>query len=413
MRFPSLLAALLPVLAPALAVPLAAQTPDHLVGVTRTVPLLRHIDHVTCSVINQCPLPLPGSAGLPPFAGGIAWNPTKSGAWVTNGQLLSMVDGQCNLLCPPMPIPTLAPNAFITGLEHVARFDELWMIDSLGNLHRYANACPPTPISVCNTGLVPAAVQQVTTGVAVDERNALVFYSYPDFATGMNVLVVAMAANPCMPISQLIVPPCGPAFGTVVGLACDWGNEILYMTDGFMTQAVNYAWVAPNVNILGITCCNLPVVAADPMVGLTIRPPLATSVGVPCANGPCPLCPMDHQLRNDPVAGNIQFTLGLDQAPSGSFAWCLIGNGPCVSPGVLAAPFCGPIYTLPLLGTMGGNPTGGFGGCTGTTSFPLAVPPVPGLCGQVYSSQCVALCFGGGVFGTAMSNCLSWQVSGN
>lgn len=410
MRTPSLAAA---ALLPVLAATLAAQTPDHLVGLTRNAPTLRHVDHNNCQNLAQCVVPMPGGGALPPWAGGTAWDPVKSGTWVTNGTVIAMVSDGCNVICPPQPIPMLGPNAVVTGLEHVARFDEVWMIDSVGNLMRFADACPLMPLSVCNTGLVPVAVQKVTTGLAVDERNGLVFYAYCDFATGMNEIVVALASNPCVPISQFPVPPCGPAFGTVRGIACDWGNEILYLTDGFSTEALHYAWVGPNVNVLTVQCCNLPGAALDPMVGLTIRPGRATSVGVPCANGTCAPCPMVHTLRNDPVAGNLAFGLGLDQAQAGSFAWCLIGAGPCAAPGVTVLPFCGPIYTIPYLGAIGGNPTGGFAICDGSTTFSLPIPSVAALCGQVYSSQCVGLCFGGGAFGFSMSNCLSWQVQGN
>ncbi|MEO6595898.1 MAG: hypothetical protein ABIP94_14190 [Planctomycetota bacterium] len=399
---------------PTLATVLPAQGPPHLVGLTRNLPALRHYDHATCTVLGQCPVPgMPPSTLMPAFVGGTAWDPVRSGAWVSNGLLIGKVSDTCVVQCPPAVIPTLGPNAFITGLEVVEGMNQLWMIDSLGFLHFYTNTCPPMPLGMCNTGLVPAAVQKVTTGLAVDELRGIVFISYPDFATGANRIVVSALAAPCAPLSGFLLPACFAAFGPVLGLACDWGTQTLYATDGTSTVGMAYAWVAPNIIPGPVTCCP-PIAIADPMIGLAIRPGRATSVGGPCAGAPCPPCPMVHTLANDPSLGNAQFRLALDQAPANSFAWCLIGTGPCAAPGVVVPPFCGPIYTIPYLGALGGNATGGgFAICDGATTFNLPLPIAPGLAGQVFSSQCIGLCFGGGAFGWTMSNCLSWQLQGN
>ena len=40
----------------------------------------------------------------------------RSGAWITDGRNLAQVDDNCVVLCPPMAIPGLAPNAVATGL---------------------------------------------------------------------------------------------------------------------------------------------------------------------------------------------------------------------------------------------------------------------------------------------------------
>jgi hypothetical protein len=411
MKSTSLLLALLP----ALVTTVTAQTPDHLVGITRNLPALRHVSHAPCALLNQCPLPLPNSAALPPFVGGTAWNPVRPGAFVSNGIFIAQVDDNCALMCPPAPIPTLGPNAFVTGLEYVEGLGELWMIDSQGFLHRYANACPPAPLGVCNTGLAQTAIGNVTTGLAVDELNGLVFISYAQFPGGPTRIVVSQLANPCVPTSQFLAPPClAGAAAPLLGLACDWGNQILYGTDGLGTIAMNYILAGPNVVLTGFTCCPGPAIGGDPMIGLAVRPGRATPTGQSCANGPCPPCPQIHTLRNDPNLGNAQFTLGLDQAPPLSFAWAMIGTGPCLPVGPVIPPLCGPIYTLPLLGSIGPVVTGGGGGpCDGTASFNLPLPVGAGLAGQVFSSQCLTLCFGGGVFGTGLSNCLSWELQGN
>lgn len=408
MKSTSLLAFFLPVLAAAL----SAQTPPHLVGLTRNLPALRHQSHAPCALLAQCPLPMPNAAALPPFVGGTAWDPTRPGAWVSNGLLLAKFDDNCMPMCGPMPIPTLGPNAFITGMEVVEGMNQLWLIDSLGNLHFYTNACPPLPLGVCNTGLGPTAIGNVTTGLAVDEGSGIVFISHPQFPAGPNRIVVSLLAAPCAPVSQFILPACFAAFGPVLGLACDWGNRVLYATDGGNTVAMNYLWAAPNVLPGPITCCAAMAVA-DPLIGLAIRPGRATSVGQPCSNGSCAPCPQVLSLRNDPCLGNAAFAIALDQAPAGALALLAVGIGPCMVPAPVAAPLCGPLHTIPLLGTVGPNLTGGTGVCDGSTSFNIPLPLAPGLAGQVFSSQGVTICLGGGVLGFGMSNCLSWQVQAN
>lgn len=405
---------LLSLVLPALATLLPAQTPDHLVGITRATPALRHQSHAACTILNQCVLPgMPGSVGLPPFVGGTAWNPVRSGAWVSNGLLIGQYDDNCAIMCPPMAIPTLPAGAFVTGLEYVESLNQLWMIDSQGNLHFYSNTCPPNPLGVCNTGLLPTAVGNVTSGLAVDEAQGLVFISFPQFPGGLNRIVVTQIGAPCTPVANFLAPPCFAAFGPILGLACDWGKSILYATDGTSTIGMNYVWAPPMLNVVGITCCP-PIAVNEPMIGLAIRPGRETSMGQPCANGPCPPCPQVHSLRNDPNLGNLAFTLGLDQAPAGAFSWMLLGNGPCLAPGVTIAPLCGPIYTLGYIGSLGAVPTGGgLFPCDGQASFNVPLPSAPALAGAVFSSQCLTLCFGGGGLGYGLSNCISWELQGN
>ncbi len=405
---------LLLIAAPMLAGVLSAQSPSNLIGITRFAPSLRQVDHAACAPLGQCAIALPGPALPPPFAGGTAWDPKRSGAWVTNGFALAKFDANCAPQCPPAPIPTLGPNAVATGLEVSESLDRILIVDSQGNLHAYTNTCPPAPISVCNTGLVQAG-SRVTTGLAIDEDLGLVFIAYVDAAVGMNSVVVTRLSNPCQIVCQLPVAPCFPGFGTLSGLACDWGTRTLYGTDGSSTVALGYAPATAIgcVAWTGQTCCPQPPVA-DPMVGLAIRPGGATSHGTPCANGTCAPCPSVHSLRNDPSLGNAAFQLGLDQAPAGSLSWCLIGAGPCAAPGVLLPPLCGPVYATPVVGTLGPNPTGGLGGpCSGSTSFAFPLPPSATFAGWTLSSQCVSLCVSGGAIGTAVSNCLSFTLQGS
>lgn len=392
-----------------------AQTQPRLIGITRMAPSLRQHDHNNCTPISQCPLPgMPGGVLLPSYAGGTGWDAKRSAAWVSDGQVLALYDENCNPMCPPMPIPTLGPNAFVTGIEVVVGMDQVWLIDSAGMLHRYTNTCPPMPVGTCNTGLQQTAIGNVTTGLAVDEGAGFVFISYPQFPVANAIAVIPMPAL-CQVTQHIQVPPCFTfAAGPILGLACDWGNQTLYATDGGATLAINYIPGAVSVGVTGINCCP-PVVTIDPMVGLAIRPGGATSVGQPCANGPCAPCPMTHTLRNDPLLGNAQFRLGLDDAQSGVFAFCLIGSGPCMNAGIITPPLCGPVRTVPYIGALGPNITSAAPvPCAGTSSFNLPLPVVPALAGQVFSSQCLTVCFNSaGTFGTSLSNCLSWQLQGN
>jgi hypothetical protein len=394
--------------------PALSQTPDYLIGHTQ-LGNLRQVDHFACAVLGQCPAPLPAVVVLPPWAGGTAWDPVRPGAWVTNGLLLAKFSDACAPQCPPQPIPTLGPNAFITGLEVVESQNQLWMVDSLGNLHFYTNTCPPQPLGVCNTGLMPMAPQTFTSGLAVDEGNGYVFVSHCDFLTGANFIAVAPLATPCAISCRLPLPPCALAgFGTVRGLAVNWGRRILFATDGINTTAVRYQPAGPCVQFIGNNCCFPPQIGFDPMVGLALRPGGATSAGAPCANGSCAPCPMVHSLGNDPNLGNAFFNLRLDQAPAGSLAWCILGTGPCTLPGVVVSPLCGPIYATPVLGSLGPNLTGGGGGlCSGGAVYSFPLPAAPGLAGWVLSSQCVALCNSPIGIGTAVSNCLSFMLQGN
>lgn len=396
------------------AVSLPAQTPDFLIGFT-ALNNLRQVDHPNCAILAQCPAPMPAIAVLPPYAGGNGWDPVRPGTWVTDGLLLAKFSDACALMCPPQPIPTLGPNAFATGVEVVESQNQVWIIDSLGNLHTYSNTCPPQPLGVCNTGLVPMAPQTFTSGLAVDEGNGYVFISHCDFTTGANFIAVSRLNNPCQVLCRVPVPPCVVPFGTIRGLTVNWGRRTLFATDGFNTMALRYVPGPQCVQFVVASCCTLPVLGPDPMVGLALRPGGATSMGGACANGTCPPCPMLHSLGNDPNLGNAAFHLRLDQAPVGNLAWCLIGTGPCTAPGVAPPPLCGPVFTpTPLLGTLGPNVVGpGSAICGGSTAYPFPLPAAPGLAGWVISSQCVALCTSGLGTGTAVSNCLSFMLQGN
>src|SRR5688572_22931109 len=185
MKAPSLLAFVLP----AVVSVVSAQTPDNLIGITRMAPSLRQQSHTPCTLLSQCLLPGMPPAPPPPWAGGCAWDPVRSGAWVTNGQLLGKYDDTCVMQCAPAPFPVVGVAIVVTGLELVEGMNQLWAIDSAGVLHFFTNACPPAPLGQCNTGLGPTAIGNVTSGLAVDELQGLVFIAHPVFPGGMNRIV--------------------------------------------------------------------------------------------------------------------------------------------------------------------------------------------------------------------------------
>ena len=393
----------------------AAQTPNNLIGLTRATPIVNQRNHNACLQMPFCNPPGFPPALPQPYAGGTGWDPIRNGVWISNGALLAEVDPNgCNYICPPAPAPLVTPNAVVTGLEEVESLNEVWMLDSLGNLYRLSYSCPPAPLAVCNTGL-PLTPTNATGGLAVDECNRLVFYSYSNWTTGATMLFVATIGLPCAPFMNIPVPGCAVPLRGVTGLAVDGCRQVLYLTDGVTTIGWSYNVLpGPVVAFGALNCCVLPPpVPGDTFVGLAVRSGGATSNLLTCANGACPVCPMIHTLRNSPNLGNAQFGLDLNGAPLGSLFWCIIGVGPCMPAGPVPPPFCGPFFTGPTLGTLGPSITPPGVGCGGFATFNLPLPVIPSFCGAVLSSQVVGICPAGGLIGTTMSNCLSWELQSN
>ncbi|MBK8096932.1 MAG: hypothetical protein IPK26_07490 [Planctomycetes bacterium] len=405
---------LLPFLGLVLTAAAIAQTPDNLIGITRPGILLQR-DHTACTNLPPCtPAGFP-AAPAQPFAGGTAWFTTREGAWVSNGTMMALVDPtNCSYLCNPFPAPLVSPVAVVTGLEHVESLNQTWILDSYGIIYRCVPGCPLTVLSQCTTGL-PAVGNMATGGLAVDEVNRLVFYTYSNWSTGATTLHVATTANPCAPFQVFTVAGCssGP-MRPITGLAVDACRRTLFLTDGTTTIAWPYNVLAgPVVAFQAPSCCSATTTGTPPFIGLAVRSGRATSSGRPCSNGACPACPMVHTLVGSPNLGNASFALDLQGAPLGSLAFCAIGAGPCVAAGPVLPPLCGPLRASPLLGTLGPVMTGAGAGCGGSALFHLPLPMIPGLCGAVLSSQCATLCSNATGVGTSMSNCLSWQLQSN
>ncbi|MGE3174702.1 MAG: hypothetical protein AB7O97_18865 [Planctomycetota bacterium] len=416
MRIPSALA--LPLAVAALCGTVAAQTPNNLIGLTRNVPRLEQRDHVNCVNLPPCTPPGFPPAAAQPYAGGTGWDPMRNGAVISDGFLLAEVDPDtCAYICPPLPAPLLSPNAVVTGLEVVESLNQVWMLDSFGNLYQLQHGCPPTPIASCNTGL-PLTATNATGGLAVDEKNRFVFYSYTNWTTGANTVHIARMNNPCQVLQVVTPAPCPITVGFrgITGLGVDACRQILYLTDGVQTMGWPYTVTAIGLGFGPPTCCVPSIVpAVDPWVGLAVRSSRATSVGAPCANGACPPCPMQHVLRNSSNLGNGSFALGLDNMAFTSLAWCAISLGACNPIGPIVPPLCGPVLLggAPIL-TLGPVLTPVGLGCGANATWGLPLPMDPVLCGTVLSSQCVAFCTDPtGASGISLSNCLSWELQSN
>jgi hypothetical protein len=225
-------------------------------------------------------------------------------------------------------------------------------------------------------------------------------------------LRVANMATPCAPFHiQPVISMCSPlVLRPLTGLAVDWGNSVLYFTDGFQTIGWSYVYnpAGPSITFTPYSCC--AAFPGDQLVGLAVRTKPPVPAGPPCAAGTCPACPMVHTASGDPNLGNASFSLDLNGAPAGSVAICALSLGSCMIPGTPFPGLCGPLWLpLPLWGTSPAQfPVGP--GCGASTSFALPLPPNPAFAGLPIASQWLAFCPGGG---SSMSNCLSFVLQGN
>src|SRR5262249_38171124 len=122
----------------------AAFGQNNLIGLTRATPLVSQRDQPACLQLPFCNPPGFPPALPQPYAGGSGWDPTRNGLWISNGALLAEVNPDtCAHICPPIPAPLVSPNAVVTGLEVVESLNQLWMLDSFGNLYQMVLACPP------------------------------------------------------------------------------------------------------------------------------------------------------------------------------------------------------------------------------------------------------------------------------
>lgn len=385
----------------------AASAQVTLISQTRITPVIAQNDHGACTGTILCAPLMPNS--LPAiWDGGAAWDAATNSMWVSSGGLLGRFDPTCTSTCAPAGAP-IGPANVVTGLDVVDSLNELWILDNLGVITRCNRAnCPPTVNSTCATPF-PQAGFLVTSGIAVDEGRGAVFYSVCDFAAGTTTVYVATLANPCTPFASTVLADLFSNPAICTGVACDWGNSILYWTDSRSTYglAYNFNNTGPSITFGAQSSCLVASPPGEPYTDLTIRVAAATSSGTSCASGTCPSCPVVHSLRTGPVLGST-LQLGLDQAVPNTFYWCLLGFGGCGT-GVSITPLCGPILTPVILGPLGPNLTTNGGPCNGSTTFFWTLPANPAFAGTVMSSQCIGLCGG---TSTTMSNCLTWVLQG-
>lgn len=384
-----------------------AQVNHVLMGVTRTTATVMQSRHLPCTALGGCnPAGMPANPGSW-AAGGTAYDGTNDSVWVTTGQLLGRytATSACNPICPPGPCPKSSAAAVASGLDVVESLNQLWIVDDQGWLTRTTLSCPPVVLGSCALGIAPG---EVPTGIAVDDGRGIVFVTTVNAAGAR--LYVSQIGTPCAPFTVSWLFDCSAGAVPCFGVAADWGNAILYWTDGPSTYSFPYAYnpAGPSIAYGATNCCNLVISPNDPYTDLTLRPRTGTPAGNPCANGTCPTCLPYHGLRNAPILGNT-LQLGLDSAPEASFAWCLLSLGACTA-GPTFPPLCGPLWLTPSW-TLGFNITSGTFGCTGSTTFLLPLPTNPAFAGLPLASQCVVLCGGG--TGTALSNCQSWVLLGS
>lgn len=381
-----------------------AQASASLVGLTRFTNTLQQSLHTPCTLLPSCPAP-----GLPPAtsptAGGTAFDGSNNNMWATSGQALASYSGPitCTLVCPPGPCPKSSPAANASGLDVVESLGELWITDDLGWLTRCNNVCPPTISAQCPITMLPG---DIPTGVAVDDGRGLVFYTALN-ATGSR-LYIAQIATPCTPFANVPLLDCFSFAIPSAGIAVDWGNAIVYWTDGRGTYSFTYTYNSsgPSITFGAQTCCII-VSPNDPYTDLTLRPRGVSPAGNPCANGTCPVCPNIHTLRNAPILGStVEF--GLDNAPEAALAICALAIGSCTAGAPTIPPLCGPLLLPGPPSSLPFQITTGSSGCAGSATFLWPLPAIPAFAGLPIASQVIVICGAG--TGTALSNCIDFTL---
>lgn len=398
----------------ALAAPLLAQSPVSLIGLTRTTPRLIRTDMATCAI--QVCSPAIAPAVTLPYAGGTAHDSTSGITWVSNGPTIGGFDPMtCATRCAPFAAPVPA-GTVVTGLACYEPQFAMFVTDSGNGITRLRlTTCPPVvalPRCVV-TGLQP---NHVIGGIAASDTQGIVFYSGSDWtASGApnNFIYVATVANPCVPVCKFPVQGCSAiGFGAITGVAYDDCKGVIWMTDG--RQVMGAVWNRATCTAPQIVQCCMPAGLPEPFVGLCVNPSHAASLGTSCTNPVCPACPlMAHTTVGDPTIGNPAFGLRLDNAPALQSAWLLLNVGSC-GPGIALPPWCGP-FRVPIPGifVLGPVGTGGTVGCTGALNLGLAIPNNPAFCGLRLATQYLVFCQSTAGFGTGVSNCLSWQITGS
>lgn len=395
----------------ALATSVRAQTQPMVMGLTRTTPVLAHLDMSNCAV-QTCSASL--APAVLPYAGGTAHDGMTGVTWVSNGTTMAAVDPRnCNQSCAPFAAPVPA-GTVLTALACYEPQRTLFVVDSgNGVLRLTLGSCTPSlQFQRCVvSGLLP---NQIIGGMAASDTLDLVFYAASNW-TGApnNTIYVGARTSPCSVPCRFAVPNCGTlTLGPITGLGFDDWRRVLWLTDGRQVMGLVYDRVTCTATQV-VQCC-APAALTEPLVGLCVDPSHATSLGTSCTNLLCAACTgMQHTTRGDPILNNNFFALKLDAAPAQQRAWLMINAGACQA-GLSLSPWCGP-FRVPLANIILVGPLllGGTSGCTGSAIISLPIPNNVGLSGIPLSSQFIVFCQNTAGFGTGVSNCLSWMVTGS
>jgi len=349
-----------------------------------------------------CPLPIPPPPA--PFAGGTAYDSFQQVIWETNGFLWMGVSAvsnpPCVVVCPPVAVPGLPANVFLTGLAFDDLTRTLIAIDSANFIRTYVvpPAGCPVPGFICPLGgVIPPNLQ--TGGLAYSEKHNLLYFSASNFAGGAPNTVIQVSrapVNPCVPICPFGVPICpvAPQLGPITGMAFDDASDDLYITDGAVVMKLSMNIAVSPCAIRAVVCCAQPLPGA--YHGLDIESSHMLPVGAPCTWVPCAACPQLALVANsDPSIGNATYGVTVTGAPVPSNAAVSLGFPGCTAGVPL---WCGLFYpplalniVLPPFALAGAPP------CAGTGIQPIPIPVNYNLCGFSFCAQAVVLCPGGGI----------------
>ncbi len=418
MALPTTITALAGLVAVATLAPLSAQ---NLIGYGTgggLVPTVQEYDFANCQFGPRC-----APAGFPaPFAadaGGTAYDPIHSGVWISDGRMIARVAADsCDYQCRPTPYPGSVTNAYVTGLAFRESRGQLFILDSVGQLTVVVERnCQLSVVSRCRIASSFPTVAH-WGGLAVDEVTGQVLVT-ATLASGAQHLLLLDAANPCRMICSVRIRNClnSPPLGTILGLAHDPCDGRVYFTDGVAMVSAHLGRTGGNCVLAGYRCCNAGITLSR-FHGLCIRPKGVTSHGRSCTNGTCPTCPsMEQVVVGDTSLGNPGLRFRLINAPRNANAFLALGAGSCTNGGPTLWPLCGPILvpSMPIPPIIVGPfPTGvaGTAPCDGVATVPVPVPLDPALCGDRFSTQFILLCRRTLGFGTGLSNCISFQITG-
>jgi hypothetical protein len=379
---------------------------------------VQNMDQNCVAAQTQCKPVVPIRA-LKPYAGGTAYDPRFQTVWISDGKLLAEFKAEqnpitCKARCKAFKASIADPNAYVSGLAFSDKKTRLFQLATRPGYMEVAtyNAnyqgfiCPIKPF-YCKT-LLPG--KSVATGIAYDEVRDLLYISLavPQANnTFQNVLWVSKANIPCKPICQIKFFSCAATM--VTGLAYKTCKQILYATDGRITQALGMVDPLHCKYKVGSCCAKQ---SSPKWRGLAVIPGWkSTNKGSSCTSGSCPSCPtMQMETAGDPSLG-ATFQIGVKNGPAGSFGALFLKAGPAGSGIPLPPPFCGTWFAFPTALSFPATALIGPGPCGAKASRTLQIPVNPAFCGRKFTAQWFILCLSGSSFGLGLSNALEIEFA--